>query len=57
MKYWQKIRVTSWFYEGMEGIVKRKLKKNFLQKQKYVVKLESICIFQDFPESSLELIK
>ena len=23
MKYWQKIRVTSWFYEGMEGLVIR----------------------------------
>lgn len=57
MKYNDKVRVTSWFYEWMEGIVKRKLKKNFLQKQKYVVKLESICIFQDFPESSLEIIQ
>lgn len=25
MKYWQKVRVKSWFYEGMEGIVINKL--------------------------------
>lgn len=23
MKYWQKVKVTSWFYEGMEGTVIR----------------------------------
>lgn len=23
MKYWSKVRVTSWFYEGMEGIAIR----------------------------------
>ncbi len=21
MKYWQKVRVTSWFYEGMEAVI------------------------------------
>lgn len=68
MKYWKKVRVTSWFYEGMEGILKREFN-TWMQyltidnkidfPNSYSVQLNDIELWTliDFPESSLELIK
>ena len=69
MKYWQKVRVTSWFYEGMEG--------NLLEKElqtyrnpftiddiwiavRYTVQVHNEIFWDSWvsiPESSLELIQ
>ena len=63
MKYWQKIRVTSWFYEGMEGVAKREksiIKDWMIDWTIIKVKLQEFDIWYfyiDFPESSLELIQ
>lgn len=63
MKYWQKIRVTSWFYEGMEVIALREepiIKNSMIETVMIKVKLKEIDIWYfsiNFPESSLELIK
>lgn len=58
MKYGQKVLVTSWFYEGMEGIVQDEC--NFLWFKKYRVDL-LVRMYSEFPviipESSLELIQ
>lgn len=68
MKYWQKVRVTSWFYEGMEGALKREYNTwmqcvtannqvNF--PNSYLVQLNDIELgtLIDFLETDLELIK
>lgn len=62
MKYNDKVRVTSWFYEGMEGTVKLEFTKFFSRRREYVVKVElpdwiMPTTLQFIPESSLELIK
>lgn len=68
MKYWQKVKITSWFYEGMEWTLKREFntwmqcvtidnKIDFINT--YLVQLNDIELWTliDFPESSLEIIK
>lgn len=62
MHYWSKVRVTSWFYEGMEGIVKLEFTKFFSRRKDYVVEIQLSdwpikSTLQFIPESSLELIK
>lgn len=62
MKYWSRVKVTSWFYEGMEGTVKLEFTKFFSRRKEYVVKVElpdwiMPTTLQFINESSLELIK
>ncbi len=62
MKYWDRVKVTSWFYEGMEGIVKMELSKLVFRKREYVVEVElpwftiSPTTTHIIPESNLEII-
>lgn len=65
MKYWDRVRVTSWFYEGMEGTAIREeflwfnevngKMKEFID---FTVKLEIEWDVHEivFPESNLEII-
>ena len=62
MKYWDRVKVTSWFYEGMEGTVKLEFTKFFSRRREYVVRLQIddpiiTTTLQFIPKSSLELIK
>ena len=60
-KYWQKIRVTSSFYEGMEGtVIKEDIPESPFKKNYYICILKfwtETFESQWIPESNLELIK
>lgn len=61
-KYWDRVKVISWFYEGMEWIVKLELTKFFSRRREYVVRLQIDdpiikTTLQFIPEYSLELIQ
>ena len=61
MKYWDKVKVTSWFYEWLEGNLKLEFTKFFTRKKEYVVeiKLKDWLLpttLQFIPEKDLELI-
>ena len=65
-KYWQKVRVLSWFYEGIEGTAIRYVRT--LSSYSYWEPIDknlyySVMLWndndihiEDFPESSLEII-
>lgn len=58
MKYWDKVKVTSWFYERMEGTVNKDLQevitKHFKLKSIINRKIEQIKKeFPNFPSSAL----
>ena len=68
MKYWDKVRIKSWFYEGMEGIAIRERSLWFramtadwkmVEDLEISVKLEIEWDVHEivFPKSNLELIK
>ena len=61
MKYWQKVRVTSWFYEGLEGIVIQEITEYWIPNWNYQVKfgITDITPFDSpiLKLSDLELIK
>ena len=64
-KYWQKIRVTSWFYEGMEGTILFTVnpEESEIAQMNPIWTYHAITIPKlkeqtlPIPESSLELIK
>ena len=65
MHYWQKVRVTSWFYEGMEGTIQEYYNWNcwlfgwepMNPYTTYTLVLTDWYITKWIDESSLELIK
>lgn len=57
-KYWSKVKVTSWFYEGMEGEIGQIETNPITLKSRYMVLLNMGVWSKEFiPESNLELIK
>lgn len=66
-KYWSKVRVTSWFYEGMEGTLMKKEVELFdlpFSNENWAVVMYTVLYKTLYwtwliiiPESSLELIQ
>lgn len=62
MKYWSKVRVTSWFYEGLEWYLKVEFTKFFTKRKEYLVEIylpdgnPISTTLQFIPESNLEII-
>lgn len=62
MKYWDKVRIKSWFYEGMEGIAYKPVSSTIILKDQpwfYEIKLDSLpendnIVYQN--EDNLEII-
>ena len=65
MKYWQKVRVISWFYEGMEGILYREYTihdwtlswEPVNRRKTYSLKVENEVFPEMFELLDLEIIK
>lgn len=60
LKYWSKVRVTSWFYEGKNWYIVREVNNEWFYKVAvwFVVKKRMIDEHKTYiHESSLELIK
>ncbi len=60
MKYWSRVKVTSWFYEWMEGTVVNEItewgKATWMYQVKFWI-IDTVFDIPILPESSLELIK
>lgn len=58
LKYWQKVRVKSWFYEGMVGILKKEFK-TWLPNLLYLVQMDDFQSWEliELYDCNLEIIK